>query len=92
MQNSLIISFAEGSITEEEFLILFEEYESEGYKLKLATTLVKTLGTLTQWLVTLSHLPSPLPPWCNVGIMHSSFTSTQSTLLGGEGASRNSPL
>ena len=32
-------SFAEGSITEEEFLILYEEYQSEeqGYKLKLAS-------------------------------------------------------
>ena len=29
MRNSLVISFAEGSITEEEFLILYEEYQSE---------------------------------------------------------------
>ena len=28
-QNSLEISFTEGSITEEEFLILYEEYQSE---------------------------------------------------------------
>ena len=28
-QNSLVISFAEGSITEKEFLILYEEYQSE---------------------------------------------------------------
>ena len=34
----------------------------------------------------------PLPPRCNVDVMHSSFNSTQSTLLGGEGDSRNSPL
>ena len=35
MRNSLV----EGSITEEEFLILYEEYQSEekGYKLKLAS-------------------------------------------------------
>ena len=29
VRNSLVISFAEGSITEEEFLILYEEYQSE---------------------------------------------------------------
>ena len=34
----------------------------------------------------------PLPPRCNVDVMHSSFNLTQSTLLGGEGDSRNSPL
>ena len=27
-RNSLVISFAEGSISEEEFLILYQEYES----------------------------------------------------------------
>ena len=56
------------------------------------TTLVKTLGTLMQQLVKLRHLPSPLPPQCNVEVMHSSFNSTQSTLLGGDGDSRNSLL
>ena len=34
----------------------------------------------------------PLPPRCSVDVMYSSFNSTQSTLLGGEGDSRNSPL
>ena len=29
VRNALVISFAEGSITEEEFLILYEEYQSE---------------------------------------------------------------
>ena len=29
VRNSLVISFAESSITEEEFLILYEEYQSE---------------------------------------------------------------
>ena len=29
MRNSLVISFAEGSIIEEEFLILYQEYQSE---------------------------------------------------------------
>ena len=56
------------------------------------TTLVKTLGTLTQQLVKLRHLPSPFPSRCSVDVMHSSFNSTQSALLGGEGDSRNSPL
>ena len=28
VRDSLVISFAEGSITEEEFIILYEEYES----------------------------------------------------------------
>ena len=56
------------------------------------TTLVKTLGTLTQQLVKLRHLPSPFPSRCSVDLMHSSFNSTQSALLGGEGDSRNSPL
>ena len=39
MRNSLVISFAEGSMTEEEFLILYEKYQSEeqGYKLKLTS-------------------------------------------------------
>jgi len=34
---------------------------------------------------------SPLPPRCSVDVMYSSFNSTQTTLLGGERESRNSP-
>ena len=39
VRNSLVISFAESSITEEEFPISIEEFESEEkeYKLKLAS-------------------------------------------------------
>ena len=40
----------------------------------------------------IEHLPSPIPPRCSVDVMYSSFNLTQSTLLGGEGDSRNSPL
>ena len=34
----------------------------------------------------------PSPPRCSVDVMHSSFNLTQSTLLRGEGGSRNNPL
>ena len=36
--------------------------------------------------------PFPCPQGCSVVVMHSSFNSTQSTLLGGEGNRRNSAL
>ena len=42
VRNSLEISFAEGLITEEEFPIFNEEYESEGqeYKLKIVDVFI----------------------------------------------------
>ena len=56
----------------------------------LSTTLVKTLGPLTQWLVKLRHLPFPLGAVLTlcfqVLIQHNQHC------LGGEGDSRNSPL
>ena len=55
MRNSLVISFAEGSNTGEEFLILYEEYQSEeqGYMLKLAS--------FQNWSMFLFELSFPKP-------------------------------
>ena len=39
-----------------------------------------------------SLLPTPPPPQCSVDVRHITFVSSQSTLLGGNGGSRNGLL